>query len=1110
MTAQNLAFLSFNRGLISRLGLARLDLPRTRLSAEVMTNWLPRVLGSMSIRVGWQFLASTASDNAARYLPFIFSTTDVALVELTNLLMRVWISDTLMTRGSVTSAVANGNFDTNLTSWTDNDEAGGTSVWVTGGYMGLTGNGTAAAIRDQTVTVAVGDQNDEHALRIVIQRGPVTLRVGTGTTDDSYINETELQTGTHSLAFTPTGNFNIRFLSRYKRQVQIDSCNVEASGIVTIPTPWVTADLGIVRYDQSGDVIFCAAFGYTQRRIERRATRSWSVVQYITNDGPFRVENSGPITLTAGALSGNTTLTASAAFFRSTNAPTSTTAGSLFRVSSNGQRVTAAVTAANQFTSAIRVTGTSTTRNFTVIRAGTWVATVTLQRSLESDIGPWVDVTTYTNNGTVTFADGLDNQIAWYRIGVKTAEFTSGTADLELNYSGGSIDGICRVTAFTSSTVVDVEVIVDFGATTAASFWSEGEWSDRRGWPSALRFHEGRLWFCGKDRNQGSVSDDFHSFDDTVEGDSGPISRSIGSGPVDNLNWMLSLQRLILGGQGAEYSVKSSSLDEPVTPTSYNLKATTTNGSAAVEPIKNDAAGIFVHKNQTKVFELSIANDRAAIDYGGVDLTQLVPEIGEPSITRTAIQRQPDVRCHFVRSDGDVAVMIIDRTENVLCWCEIDTDGSVEDVVVLPGTTEDSVYYVVNRTINAVTRRYLEKWALTSQTLGGNVTRLADSFLIYSGAATTIITGLTHLEGERVVVWGDGVDQGTTDAFLALPGTAGNYARTPDAAALDVIGDIDLRAKIAPTNWSALQSVIAKFTTTGNQRSYELSIQASGVLRLSWSTSGVTALTADSTAATAFPANAIRWIRATMDVDDASGNRVIKFYTSTDGVVWTQLGTTITTAGTTSIFSSTAVLELGSITAGTAELFTGRIYYAEVRDGIDGTTVAKFNPTTHVVGDATFVGGGTSETWTMLGTAEITNQLYSVSGAQIVIDTAVSNACVGLPYRAQWKASKLGIQAALGASLTMPKRVTGLGLMLADIHPQGLFYGSDFVNMDPMPIVRRGVAVNQNTVVTDLDDTPTNFPSEWDSDSRICLEGRAPRPVTVVGMVGMVEMHEEA
>ena len=101
--------------------------------------------------------------------------------------------------------------------------------------------------------------------------------------------------------------------------------------------------------------------------------------------------------------------------------------------------------------------------------------------------------------------------------------------------------------------------------------------------------------------------------------------------------------------------------------------------------------------------------------------------------------------------------MVIDRQEEINCWIDVETDGTVEDVVVLPGTVEDQVYYTVARTVGGATVRYHEKWALESECVGGTLNKQADSFLTGSGA----ITGLDHLNGKEVVVWADGVDRGT-------------------------------------------------------------------------------------------------------------------------------------------------------------------------------------------------------------------------------------------------------------------------------------------------------------------------------------------------------------
>jgi hypothetical protein len=125
-----------------------------------------------------------------------------------------------------------------------------------------------------------------------------------------------------------------------------------------------------------------------------------------------------------------------------------------------------------------------------------------------------------------------------------------------------------------------------------------------------------------------------------------------------------------------------------------------------------------------------------------------------------AVQRQPDTRIHCVRSDGTVALMVYDKAEGINCWVEVETDGIVEEVVSLPGTLEDAVYYVVKRTIGGNTKRYLEKWASEAMCSCVLENRLADSHIHVAGPITTV-TGLDHLEGETVVAWGSSKDLGT-------------------------------------------------------------------------------------------------------------------------------------------------------------------------------------------------------------------------------------------------------------------------------------------------------------------------------------------------------------
>ena len=755
---------AFNRGVVSRLGLARIDVKRLAMAAQVQTNWLPRVLGAMSLRAGWQYIFGVLNNNPARYLKFIFATNDTALLELTANTMRISISDVLLTRPAVSTTITNGTFAGALTGWTSYDDAGAVSSWVAPNYMQLVGTGTSRAIREQAVAVVT--PGIENALRIVIARGPVIMRIGSTSGDDDYVGETVLNEGTHSIAFTPTGTFYVRFFSLNARLVWVSQCTIEGAGVVTLPTPWGASDLSNIRTDQSADVIFCACANYRQRRIERRGVhpggRSWSVVKYLSNDGPFQIQNVSPTTLTASAITGNITLTASLPMFKATHV------GALFSITSVGQDVKATGAVNGVFTSAIRVTGLSTSRTFSIVITGNAsVSTVNLQRSYDSATWSNVPGQTWTANVNTTYVDGLDNQIVYYRL-ILATRVAPDSVTMELIISSGSVRGVARVTDYTNSTLVGAEVLVALGGTTSTTIWQEGQWSDKKGWPTAVRIHEGRMWWTGLNGVWGSISDAYDSFDETFLGDAGPINRTVGSGPVDTINWIVSLKGMLLGSQGAEYSVRASSLDEPLTPTNFNMKTSSTQGSGPVDGIKIDQNGYFVNRSNCKVFDLSF--DLKAYDYFSTDLMELAPEIGMPGIVRMDCQRLPDTRLHCVRTDGTVIIAVINKSEDVLAWIPVTTSGFVEDVVILPaiaGTLDDQVYYVVRRVINGATVRYLEKWAQEIDCRGDKpLCKLADAHITYSGAATTVITGLSHLEGQPVVVWADGADVGTDDTVV--------------------------------------------------------------------------------------------------------------------------------------------------------------------------------------------------------------------------------------------------------------------------------------------------------------------------------------------------------
>ncbi|MFE5628482.1 hypothetical protein [Streptomyces sp. NPDC056543] len=222
---------------------------------------------------------------------------------------------------------------------------------------------------------------------------------------------------------------------------------------------------------------------------------------------------------------------------------------------------------------------------------------------------------------------------------------------------------------------------------------------------------------------------------------------------------------------------------------------------------------------------------------------------------------------------------------------------------------------------------------------------------------------------------------GATPALYVPEGVAGR-ATTPDTAALDITGDIDIRVDLAPVLWKGAgigYELIAKHVTTGNQRSWRLMVTGEGQLLLAWSTAGTSDVEQRSPVIPLLRQR--QAVRATLDVNNGAGGYTVTFYVAPSlAGPWTQFGQTVTTSGTTSIFSSTAIMEVGDNATVGFTRHERRIYAAEVRDGIDGTIVANPDFAAQTVGATSFA-DSTGKTWTVTNGAAISDRVTRATQA---------------------------------------------------------------------------------------------------------------------------------
>ncbi|MFJ3173798.1 hypothetical protein ACIPJK_23865 [Streptomyces roseus] len=186
---------------------------------------------------------------------------------------------------------------------------------------------------------------------------------------------------------------------------------------------------------------------------------------------------------------------------------------------------------------------------------------------------------------------------------------------------------------------------------------------------------------------------------------------------------------------------------------------------------------------------------------------------------------------------------------------------------------------------------------------------------------------------------------GGANVALVVPPDSIGRASTPDVAALDIVGDIDVRADLTPSQWGGTTAsdgweVMGKWGIIG-QQSWFVRMQDDGRIVFSWSTNGVTGTSVTSNQEVPFAPGERGAIRVTLDVDNGASGWTVTYYTaSTIAGPWTQLGAVDTGFGVTSIFNSTADLQVGDIGALDHEQIAREYHAIEVRSGIAGTVVA--------------------------------------------------------------------------------------------------------------------------------------------------------------------------
>lgn len=322
--------------------------------------------------------------------------------------------------------------------------------------------------------------------------------------------------------------------------------------------------------------------------------------------------------------------------------------------------------------------------------------------------------------------------------GVSVA-FTAGTT-FRITFGEDSADNLALITG-TPLTAAGAAAITAVKVANGVSR-REPVWSVTRGWPRTVVFHEGRLWFGGcrslPGALFGSVSNDPFNFFTGSGLDDDAIFRN--PQEIRQVRALFSGRELEVFTSKAEFRF----VNFPITPSNATPKKQTKYGAKQIKPVNTDGATVFIQKTGKVLRDFLFRYEED--NYSSIPLSQLASHLLNSCVDMAAWQGSGDDdanQTYIVNGDGTIAVYTNLRSQEIAAFSNWDTAGSFRAV----GVVDQARYVASQRSIAGVSVLYLEMMDDAS---------FLDASVIYAGAATATITGLSHLNAEECRARGDG------------------------------------------------------------------------------------------------------------------------------------------------------------------------------------------------------------------------------------------------------------------------------------------------------------------------------------------------------------------
>ncbi|WP_225760228.1 hypothetical protein [Leclercia sp. Marseille-Q4284] len=311
----------------------------------------------------------------------------------------------------------------------------------------------------------------------------------------------------------------------------------------------------------------------------------------------------------------------------------------------------------------------------------------------------------------------------------------------------------------------------------------EGVWSDAKGWPGCVAFHQQRLIFAGSKLYPqtiwGSAIRQYLNFELGYVDDAA-YSFTLDSDQVNPITHLFSLNSLVALTHSSEFII--SGTNNTISPTSISVRVPSNYGASYVRPMRVGTELVYIQRAGRKILSMSYDPDSQTA-YSVSDLSVLAEHMTEDLVIDSAYQQEPESFVRLVTGGGELITLTYNKENEVTGWTRsrtgvftwqttrpdpndktktvpVDNERhdhfmNVASIPTLSGV--DDCYAAVRRNVGGKMKLYIERFreglnvdsALIGAPDPANATAVANGLKEW--------TALDHLEGETVHIVADGV-----------------------------------------------------------------------------------------------------------------------------------------------------------------------------------------------------------------------------------------------------------------------------------------------------------------------------------------------------------------